>query len=64
MTPMSFQTILDTFRGAATSNRDLGDKFERLIVDYLLTDPRYADVFRTFMFRGGAGAMVVKVKHG
>ena len=24
-------------------NRDLGDKFKRLIAHYLLTDPQYAD---------------------
>ena len=41
----TFQTVLDTFREAATSNRDLGDKFERLIAHYLLTDPQYAGLF-------------------
>lgn len=35
--------ILEEFRAAASSNRDLGDKFERLIATYLLTDPQYAD---------------------
>jgi predicted helicase len=45
MSPPTFQTVLDTFREAATSNRDLGDKFERLIAHYLLTDPQYADLF-------------------
>lgn len=35
--------ILSQFREAAQSNRDLGDKFERLIATYLLTDPQYAD---------------------
>jgi predicted helicase len=31
--------ILNEFREAATSNRDMGDKFERLIATYLITDP-------------------------
>jgi predicted helicase len=37
--------ILETFREEATSNRDLGDKFERLVAGYLLTDPIYAEQF-------------------
>lgn len=37
--------VLATFREAASSNRDLGDKFERLIAAYLVTDPLYADQF-------------------
>jgi predicted helicase len=36
-------TILEEFREAARSKRDLGDKFERLIANYLMTDPQYAD---------------------
>lgn len=39
----TFDAILAEFREAATSNRDLGDKFERLIATYLVTDPQYAD---------------------
>jgi len=35
--------VLAEFRDAARSNRELGDKFERLIANYLLTDPQYAD---------------------
>jgi len=35
--------ILAEFREAARSNREMGDKFERLIASYLLTDPQYAD---------------------
>lgn len=38
-------SILEEFREAATSNRDLGDKFERLIATYLVTDPLYQDKF-------------------
>ena len=37
--------LLEQFRQAKTSNRDLGDKFERLIANYLVTDPQYADQF-------------------
>ena len=40
----SFESILAAFREAATSNKDLGDRFERLIAKYLLTDPQYADI--------------------
>ncbi|KWD71070.1 DEAD/DEAH box helicase [Burkholderia ubonensis] len=36
-------SILEEFRKAASDNRDLGDRFERLIATYLLTDPQYAD---------------------
>lgn len=35
--------ILSEFREAARSNREMGDKFERLIANYLLADPQYAD---------------------
>ena len=40
-----FQTVLSHFRKYATSERDKGDKFERLMQAYLQTDPRYADLF-------------------
>jgi len=42
---MTIHDILAEFRQAASSNRDLGDKFERLIVAYLKTDPLYRDKF-------------------
>ncbi len=41
----TIHTILEEFRLAATSNRDLGDKFERLIAAYLKTDPLYEDKY-------------------
>ncbi len=41
----SFQSILSTFRKYAISERDKGDKFERLMQAYLQTDPRYAPMF-------------------
>jgi predicted helicase len=37
--------VLEQFREAATSNRDLGDKFERLIASYLTTDPLYQEKY-------------------
>lgn len=41
----SIHDILDQFREQATSNRDLGDRFERLICRYLQLDPLYVDRF-------------------
>ena len=41
-----FQKILNTFRKEAFSERDKGDKFERLMQAYLQTDPTYADKFK------------------
>ncbi|MBX3048622.1 MAG: DEAD/DEAH box helicase [Anaerolineales bacterium] len=42
---MSFKTILDKHRKLAFSKRDKGDRFERLMQAYLLTDRTYADRF-------------------
>jgi predicted helicase len=39
----TLESILSEFREAAQSNREMGDKFERLIANYLLTDPQYSD---------------------
>jgi predicted helicase len=41
----SIHDILDYFREEAANNRDLGDKFERLIASYLTKDPLWADLF-------------------
>ena len=41
----TIQSILEEFRQAAQSNRSLGDLFERLIANYLKTDPQYAELF-------------------
>lgn len=45
----SIHNILTEFRDAANSNREMGDKFERLIANYLVTDPlqkeRFSDVW-------------------
>jgi predicted helicase len=45
MAKHSIHDVLAQFREAATSNRDLGDRFERLICRYLELDPIYADRF-------------------
>jgi predicted helicase len=37
--------ILEEFRQAKISKREMGDKFERLIANYLVTDPLYKDRF-------------------
>jgi predicted helicase len=41
----TIHSILDEFREAALSKRDMGDKFERLIATYLQTDPMYKDQY-------------------
>lgn len=38
-------SLLEKFRKAKTSNRDLGDKFERLFANYLVTDLQCIDQF-------------------
>lgn len=42
--PYTFNTLLNEFRNTAASERDKGDRFERLIKNYLLTDPVYETV--------------------
>ena len=41
----SIQSILEQFREEAKNNRDLGDKFERLVASYLKKDPLYAELY-------------------
>jgi predicted helicase len=43
---MSFNKILDKYRKISFSERDKGDRFERLMKAYLLTDPKYAYKFK------------------
>lgn len=43
---MSFQKILDKYRKISFSERDKGERFERLMQAYLLTDPKYASKFK------------------
>lgn len=45
MSQNPFHSVLSRFRKDALSERDKGDKFERLIQAYLQTDPRYAEYF-------------------
>jgi predicted helicase len=40
-----FDTILSKYRSISFSERDKGARFERLMKAYLLTDPRYANLF-------------------
>jgi len=42
---MTFDEILKKFREEATSNENLGSRFEMLMRAYLRTDPKYADRF-------------------
>ena len=44
-TKNSIHSVLGQFREAASSNRDLGDRFERLICLYLELDPIYTERF-------------------
>jgi predicted helicase len=43
---MSFNNILDKYRKISFSEKDKGERFERLMKAYLLTDPMYAYKFR------------------
>jgi len=43
---MNFQKILKKYRKIAFSERDKGDRFERLMQSYLKTDPKYAYLFK------------------
>ena len=45
MANQTVHDILAFFREEARNNRDLGDKFERLIAAYLTKDPYYAGLF-------------------
>ncbi len=45
MSQFTLHDVLAQFREAATSSRDLGDRFERLIARYLELDPLYAERF-------------------
>lgn len=42
----TFNTILEKYRKISFSERDKGDRFERLMKAYLLTDPKYAYKFK------------------
>jgi predicted helicase len=44
---MSFLNILNKYRKISFSERDKGDRFERLMQAYLKTDPKYAFLFKS-----------------
>ncbi len=44
--PTSFLSILNKYRQQSFSERDKGDRFERLMQAYLQTDPKYAPRFK------------------
>ena len=41
----TLNTLLSEFRENANDNRDLGDKFERLIANFLVTEPVYKNLY-------------------
>ena len=43
---MTFKTILQKYRTFSFSERDKGDRFERLMAAYLQTDPKYSNLFK------------------
>ncbi len=43
---MTFQKVLDKYHKISFSQRDKGDRFERLMQAYLKTDPKYAYLFK------------------
>ena len=40
---MGFNNLLDKYRKISFSERDKGDRFERLMQAYLMTDPKYSN---------------------
>ena len=42
---MNLQQVIDSIRREATGNRNLGDRFERIVKEFLKRDPRYKDLF-------------------
>ncbi len=44
---MNFNEILSKYREISFSQRDKGNRFERLMQGYLLTDPKYSYLFKT-----------------
>jgi hypothetical protein len=46
--PVTLQTILDQFREDARNNRDLGDRFERLMLRVFEIDAAYSGQYSRF----------------
>ena len=67
MATLTIHAVLAQFREAATSNRDLGDRFERLICRYLELDPLYTERFshvwmwNEFPLKGNVGDVGIDV---
>lgn len=47
---MAFKSVLEKYRKASFSERDKGDRFERLIQAYLYTDPKYTDLTKIWLW--------------
>jgi predicted helicase len=45
MSQQTIHSILDQFRDDAKNNRDLGDRFERMMQQFFRADPLYAGLF-------------------
>lgn len=64
---MSFKRILEKYRKISFSEREKGDRFERLMQVYLQTDPRYSYLFKKvwlwnkFPYRHGLGGQDVGI---
>lgn len=43
---MTFNNLLTKYRKISFSERDKGDRFERLMQTYLQTDPKYANILK------------------
>lgn len=44
----AFNELLENYRKYAFSKRDKGDKFERLMQGFLMTNPTYENLFKKF----------------
>jgi predicted helicase len=48
---VSFNAVLEKYRKLAFSERDKGDRFERLMQAYLYTDPKYAHLTKVWLWK-------------
>lgn len=48
---MSFNAVLNKYRKLSFSERDKGDRFERLMQAYLYTDPKYAHLIKVWLWK-------------
>lgn len=56
---MRFDNILAKYRAISFSERDKGDRFERLMQGYLKTDPKYAHLFRDVWLWSSSGGRIL-----